>query len=680
MMGTFKQGGSPLFILFALVLLIGFTSSAWAADSVITFKRTYGGPIHDFGFSVHQTVEGGYIVTGLGNHDGEGTGDVYLVKTDAEGNMIWERTFGGPAEDQGNSVHQTMDGGFIIAGFTYSYGGGRDDAYAVKTDQDGNLIWEKTFGGAESDRFHSVDETADGGYVFTGYLHSFGGISGPTCLIKTDINGNVLWEKMYGERTLGSNTGDSVQETSDGGFIISGGKADGPNDSDWDVWLIRADAFGNLLWEETYGGADWDIGYSVHEAQDGGFVIGGTCRSFGTGCADIYLIKTDGSGNLLWEETYGEGGDDFGLSVDETSDGGYVITGWRHLDSSVDSDVFVIKTDADGYLLWEKTYGCEEGEQGHSIQVTSDQGLVIAGLTHSYGNWGQFYLIKTDEHGDIELYLQEGDSLWVQTQYMTPAVFNGMALFWGMRECCYGTDLAYNVYRPEGYSGGVEEDPFSCDLSPFMGNTLIFEFKNNAGMVRMKSDAYVWDYGVPGGMVGFCGYPFFFAFYQLDELGWLNREIVEYIPGEVSETEPPHGDLFFSYPSIGCVGNVISAFLESLVISVEIDIKPGSFPNSINLGSQGNVPVAIFSSSDFDATTVDPLTVTLAGASVRIKGKGTPQASREDIDGDGFVDLIVHVDTSALELAEEDTEAVLEGETYDGQKIRGVDTIRIVRE
>jgi hypothetical protein len=371
---------------------------------------------------------------------------------------------------------------------------------------------------------------------------------------------------------------------------------------------------------------------------------------------------------------------DWGNSIQQTVDGGFIGTGMANYEGEGTGDVSLIKTDAGGNLIWKKTYGCAEGEQGHSIQETSDQGLIVAGITHSYGNWGQFYLIKTDANGDIELSLQAGDSLWVQTQYNAPADYNGMTLFWGMSECCYGPGLEYNVYRPEGYTGGVEEDPFSCDLSPFFGNTLIFEFKNNSGFFRLTDDAYVWDYDAQGGMVGYCGYPFFFAFYHLGDSGWINCEVVEYIPGETSRTEPPHGDLFFSYPAVGCGGNIRSDFSEPLARSVNIDIKPGSYPNSINLGSQGNVPVAIFGSSDFDATTVDPLTVTLAGASVRIKGKGTPMSSFEDLNGDGHTDIFVHVDTTALELSEGDTEAVLEGETYDGIKIRGVDTIRIVNE
>ncbi len=311
--------------------------------------------------------------------------------------------------------------------------------------------------------------------------------------------------------------------------------------------------------------------------------------------------------------------------------------------------------------------------------------MIIAGLTHSYGNWGQFYLIKTDANGDIKLFLQEGDSLWVQTQYMTPADFNGMTLFWGLRECCYDTDLEYNVYRPEGYLGGVIEDPFSCDLSPFMGNKLIFEFKNNAGVAWLKSDAYVWDYGVPGGMVGFSGYPFFFAFYQLDDSGWPNREIVEYMPGEVSDTEPPHGDLFYSHPSIGCGGNIRSDFQESISISVNIDIKPGSYPNGINLGDQGLLPIAVLGSTQFDVNMIDPGTIEIGSVTLAQRGSSkSPKLSFsfEDVNSDGITDMMTFFEVQRLVndgvLNEVTTELRVTATLNDGKTIEGSDSVNIV--
>ena len=255
-------------------------------------------------------------------------------------------TFGGTSEDYGYSVQQTTDGGYVIAGSTSSFGAGESDVYLIKTDANGNSVWSKTFGGDSSDYGYSVQQTSDGGYIIAGYTESFGARYGDVYLIKTDGNGNLLWQKKFDGICI--DYGRSVQQTSDGGYIIAGygGYANGY----YDVYLIKTDANGNSAWTKTFGRSDWDYGYSVQQTTDGGYIIAGSTYSYGAG-SDVYLIKTDASGNQTWYKTYGGSNYDGGYSVQQTSDGGYIIAGYTGSFGAGNSDVYLIKTDANGNTM-----------------------------------------------------------------------------------------------------------------------------------------------------------------------------------------------------------------------------------------------------------------------------------------------------------------------------------------
>jgi hypothetical protein len=330
---------------------------------------------------------------------GAGSVDFLLIKTDANGNIIWVKTYGGISYDNARSVQQTSDGGYIVAGLTSSFGAGNWDVWLIKTDANGNLQWAKTYGGTNYDYAYSVQQTSDGGYIMTGGTASFGAGNWDVWLIKTDANGNLQWAKTYGGTD--DDYAYSVQQTSDGGYILAGVTSSFGAGS-WHIWLIKTDAFGNLQWAKTYGVTGSDYAYSVKQTSDGGYILAGLTYSFGAGDDDIFLIKTDANGNIIWAKTYGGPGYDEDFSVQQTSDGGYIAAGYTRSFGAGWDDIFLIKTDANGNLQWAKTYGGTDGDYAYSVQQTSDGGYIVAGYTSSFGAGGSdFFLIKTDANGNI---------------------------------------------------------------------------------------------------------------------------------------------------------------------------------------------------------------------------------------------------------------------------------------
>jgi regulation of enolase protein 1 (concanavalin A-like superfamily) len=354
----------------------------------ITFQKTIGGTVGAGGVSIWQNTDGGYIITGNTASLGGGFTDVYLARTDVNGDLIWTKTFGGTDNDAGNSVHQTADGGFIIGGTTKSFGAGLYDIYLIKTNANGDTLWTKTFGGVDWELGNSMEQTLDGGYILTGTTLSFGN---NVYLLKIDSIGNILWSKTFGGNY--GEHGNSVQQTTDGGYIITG--------TTWslggyDIYLIKTDPNGDSLWTKTFGGTGGDEAYFVRQTTDGGYIITGYTDSFGAGLFDIYIIKTDLNGNLLWSKTFGGIDNEDGRSVQQTMDGGYIIVG--NTFNASGSDICLIKTNANGDSLWTKTFSGISDASGNSIQQTMDGGYIIVGNTLGLGA-SNIYLIKTDSIG-----------------------------------------------------------------------------------------------------------------------------------------------------------------------------------------------------------------------------------------------------------------------------------------
>jgi len=370
------------------------------------WEKWFGGIGWDEGRSVQQTVDGGYILTGITQSFGSGLSNCYLIKTNKNGNKQWEKTFGGIGSDLGYSVLQTTDGGYIVAGTTDSFGVGHKDAWLIKIDSNGKIQWDKTFGGEEWDeQGFSVNQTADGGFIIAGYTSSFGAGYGDCYLIKTDINGNLQWEKTFGG--IHWDYAYSVYQTTDGGYILAGDSiTDNILPSTLDnkgtkmVWLIKTDSNGNKQWDKKFGEGLEQGGRSVKQTVDGGYIVCGFLQT-GTSENSVWLIKTDSEGNKQWDKKYGGEDWDEGQSVQQTTDGGYIITGSTQSFGAGKCDVWVIKTDSNGNIQWDKTFGGGSYDAGYSVRQTSDGGYIVTGNTRSFGSgYWDVFLIKMDSGGN----------------------------------------------------------------------------------------------------------------------------------------------------------------------------------------------------------------------------------------------------------------------------------------
>jgi hypothetical protein len=384
-----------------LVVVLFASSLPSVAFAQASWWRTLGDSLADNGYDVRQTSDGGYIIVGSTVSFGAGITDVYLVKTNALGGEVWHGTWGDTMEDGGSSVRQTVDSGYIVAGYTGSYGAGGHDVYLVKTDAQGGTVWTRTYGGTSGDAGNAVALTNDGGYIITGYTWSYGAGNADVYLVKTDAAGDTVWTRAYGGTS--GDEGYSVQQTYDGGYIVAG-TTNSFGAGIADVYLIKTNASGDTVWTRTYGGTSNDEGYSVLQTSDSGYVIAGYTSSFGAGNQDVYLIKTNAAGGVVWAKTYGGSLRDWGNSVVQVAGGGYMITGVTRSFGAGAQDVWLVKTDSLGNAVWMRTFGGTGNDVGNSIQATNDGGWIIAGSTNSFGAGGvDVYLIKADANGYVDL-------------------------------------------------------------------------------------------------------------------------------------------------------------------------------------------------------------------------------------------------------------------------------------
>jgi len=314
---------------------------------------------------------------------------------------MWSQTYGGTLDDEAATLVQTGDGGYAIAGTTYSFGAGSADFWLIKTDANGNIEWNQTYGGAETDVAQAMVQTSDRGFALAGQTYSFGVGDKNFWLVKVDSSGSIQWNKTYGQTT--DDGAISVIQTNDGGYALAGYSTD--NSSSKDLWFVKTDSSGNMQWNRTYGGSRSDSVYSVVQTSDGGYALAGSTNSFGDAIPHAcWLVKTDSDGNMEWNKTYGGSREYSARSLVQTSDGGYTLAGGTG--SIVNYDVWLINVDSAGNRVWDVTWDTNEPAHTNSLIQTSDGGYAVSGWTSSldglFGFRNYLFLVKVDLNGNIQ--------------------------------------------------------------------------------------------------------------------------------------------------------------------------------------------------------------------------------------------------------------------------------------
>lgn len=379
-------------ILIFIFAIPHFLQAQWA--------RVYGGDGDDWANSIQQTSDGGYIVAGYTDSFGVELSDIWVAKLSFAGDIEWQNTFGGNQDEEAYSVDETSDGGYIVAGYTDSFGLGNLDYWVLKLSSEGIIEWQQTFGGSGDDWAYSVHQTSDGGYIVGGSSDSFGSGEVDFWVLKLSSDGDVEWQDIY---ALGVNSFlSSIQETSDGGYITAGHIFPAINNS-YDLLILKLTSTGLIEWQRYYGGSQDDWANSIRQTDNGEYLVAGQTQSFGAGGWDFWVLKLTSVGDVDWERTYGRGGDDKADSAQQTSDGGFIVAGHTDSFGAGLSDFWLLKLSSSGNIEWQRTYGDSGEEAAYSIQQTDDTGYVVAGRTDSYSTGDfDFLVLKLYSNGEID--------------------------------------------------------------------------------------------------------------------------------------------------------------------------------------------------------------------------------------------------------------------------------------
>ncbi len=415
-------------IMFAISCAAPLRAAPSVEPPAIEWQRCYGtATFHERLTTMVQTGDGGYLLGGVSTDLDDGYLDWYVVRLDAAGQQVWARTFGGSAEDELTSLAQTLDGGFILGGSSYSpadgnktspFLGGLGDCWVVRLDADGNKLWEHSYGGNGRDQLWVIRPTPDGGFIFGGASTSTNGMKQSAYrggfedgwIVRLDAVGNLFWEQSYGG--TGEDSIQDLQPTLDGGFIAVAYSDSPANElksssgyGDLDFWILRLDAGGQRLWDRIYGGTSRDFPAAVVVMPDGGYAVAGGTWSGADGnklttnhagfpnivSSDYWLLRLDASGQRLWESDFGGRSEDVPISLQRTTDGGFLLGGYtlsgeggnKTSVAHGDFDYWVVRADAEGQGLWDETYGGNDHDFLGALLQTRDGSFLLGGYSRS---------------------------------------------------------------------------------------------------------------------------------------------------------------------------------------------------------------------------------------------------------------------------------------------------------
>ncbi|WP_148206273.1 NHL repeat-containing protein [Thermococcus gammatolerans] len=366
-----------MFVFVGLLLILGTLIPAGKviAEENTHWAKTYRGECEDTARAVAIAPNGDIIVAGYTESFGAGYGDVWVLRLDSEGNVKWQKTYGGSDKDWAAAVAVADNGDVIVAGGTESFGAGKADVWVLRLDENGNVKWQKTYGGKGYDVARSVAIAENGDIIVVGGTESFGAGKADVWVLRLDENGNVKWQKTYGGSSY--DWGHAVAIT-DNGDVIVAGSTDSFGTHE-DVLVLRLDTNGNVKWQKTYGGIRGDIAFAVAIAPNGDIIVTGHTKSFGDWDSDVWVLRLDGNGNVKWQKTYGGSSDDDAYSVAIAPNGDIIVVGRTWSFGAGEDDVWVLRLDENGNVEWQKTYGGSDEEEAYAVAVAPNGDIIVAG-------------------------------------------------------------------------------------------------------------------------------------------------------------------------------------------------------------------------------------------------------------------------------------------------------------
>ena len=501
---------------FFLLFFVNFTTF-WSQSPPIQWQKTLGGSVSDTGKSIRQTQDGGFIIAGsTSSNDGDITGtyggsDCWVVKLDNSANIQWQKTYGGTGHDLANDIQQTSDGGYIFVGYTSSTNGdvtghhGNADYWVVKIDAFGNIQWQKSLGGISYEEATSVQQTSDGGYIVAGQASStdlHGDVTGnhgftDYWVVKLNSSGNMQWQKSFGGSA--HEFAGTIKQTLDNGYIMSGSTSSNNgdvshNNGNWDYWVIKIDASGNLVWETALGGSSGDQAFDIVQDQDGNYVVAGFALMPNSqfpdspGSRDFWIVKLSPLGNVIWENNFGGNSVDGANSINLTTDGGYIVGGYTQSTNGDithnfgNTDYWVIKLDSAGNLQWQKSLGGSNVDQLYAVKQTSDNGYIIVGNTMSSDGNVAF------NHGGSDIWIVKlGSNLGIEENNSTskPSLYPNPA-----KEFVYIDNLPEktsvsisDISGRQLFSNSYNDKKITIDTSSLSNGVYIIKAENKGNLI-----------------------------------------------------------------------------------------------------------------------------------------------------------------------------------------------------
>src|SRR3989338_8702321 len=382
----------------------GKKNSSAAPTELAFWAKTYGGTGQDYAYSIQQTSDGGYIVAGMGDTF-DFDKDLWVLKLNSDGTVAWQKAYRGD-DISASFIQQTSDGGYIVLGVIFNDATRKKYFLVLKLNSDGTVAWQqKAYGETGYEYANSIQQTSDGGYIMAGIGIDFDRIDSDFLVLKLNSDGRIAWQKTYGGTK--SDSASSIQQTSDEGYIVVGGS----NVANEDVLVLKLNSDGTVVWQKTYGGTKSDSASSIQQTSDEGYIVVGNTYSFGTGSGDFWILKLNSYGTVAWQKTYGGTSYDYASSIQQTSDEGYIVVGNTYSFGTGSGDFWILKLNSDGTVAWQKTYGGTSYDFANSIHQTSDGGYIVAGYTYSFGaGFCDFWVLKLLSDGTINFNSNSGAS------------------------------------------------------------------------------------------------------------------------------------------------------------------------------------------------------------------------------------------------------------------------------